>query len=183
MSIKSIANSTLLYTQPTSLTFIRKYEFTSVTSFVIDNLFSPDFNSYRLFFNASSTTADGVRFKFRKNGVTTTSSDYRYVEMYGTGTTKGGYTSGDVAFWYSIAYLGATSTGLKNYNKFEIFAPTDANIYKIGHSVNTSATNGNIETNSQGFRKLGTLESYDGIYVEPLYSATGTLYVYGYNSI
>ena len=168
------------------LTLLNKTTFTGASSTSIDNVFSSDYDNYRILLNADNVTvSQQFLFRVRASGTDNSSSIYGGTGWY-TNSSGGGQSGYPVAtinsaFW-DIGYMNSTAES--GAIAVEIMNPF--------RSKMTFATSWQMRNNDTP-PTLGTLEmrvcsyshalvsSFDGFTIfRPLGTMTGSVSVYGY---
>ena len=156
------------------LVLLAKDTFSAVSSVSFDNVFSANYNQYKIIINISSAAGAYAYMRLRASGTDNTSTDYKRQYIYADSTSIGQARGTADSRWDGIAELNTYA----NINIIEVKNPFQT-AYTSAINAITDASTGNIFNTNIAFG-IGVTTSYDGFTVEPNTSTiTGTITVYG----
>lgn len=149
--------------------------FTGSSLVAIDNVFTTDYDNYRIYINAYGSAASYGTVRFRASG-TAAVSGYYFAGWYSRGTTLTYYNSAAVTEFPAVFWGASSSAPSGGY--FEVYNPK-ATTY-TGFQT-TLYDYGGTPTAYNAFGHREPAASYDGFQVIPQTgNFTGTITVYGY---
>jgi len=148
-------------------------EFTSIPQTYTDLVIK-----YSLRVTASSVAPDGLGIQFNND----TASNYKYLQLYGTGNSGAGSNSGTTAFQFGGQLPGATATS-STFGNGEIYIPNyTSSTYKSASADSVTENNGaqanqNIVANLwQSNSAITSIKLYDLGSTNFVQYSTATLY-------
>jgi hypothetical protein len=160
------------------LVLVNKTDFTSVSSFSLNNVFTSDFQNYRVILNFSSNTAtQTINARMRKSG-TDNSASYYHQEMAVASTSVTSSRFNNI----NQFYVGNMDSGYPTSWNIEIYNPQVAARYTTLFSQAPKFTSG------QGYMfyveacEHQVADAYDGLSIIGTNNFSGTVRVYGYRN-
>jgi hypothetical protein len=169
--------NTALGTKKAGMVLLNTTSFSGVSSQSINDVFSANYNVYKIMLDVSTSLATSdFSLRLRVGGADTSTSIYRWQYIAAGSTTINGVRSVNISSWSPIG-RGESSRNSSNdisiYNPFET-VPTTA-------VANWSDTNtGNIAVQSYWYGINDTV-SYTGFTMICTSNMTGSISVYGFN--
>lgn len=181
-AIRTLGNnidSTLGVYQSPGLVKINTTTFSAVSSQSINDVFSANYDSYRVVTNLiGSTTAVGVDFRLRVGGADNSATNYRRQRLNASSTTISGSRLTAQTSWLNGG--GIVSNASHTLNILELVNPFNS-LNPSGFVMTNMDITGNIEHDFNSFG-LDVTTSYTGFTIIPTSGTiTGTVSVYGYN--
>ena len=158
------------------LVHINTTTFSAVSSVSVDDVFTSDYENYRIMFYATTTSNGGITTRLRTSGTDNSTSNYNYQDLNAYGTTVVGSRA-----------TGQTSWGLNQlvspeYNFFtlDLFNPQTATptVGSMSYGYRGSSTSLQI---AQWLINFNATTQFDGISFAQN-SMTGTIRTYGYKN-
>ena len=165
---------TIAKTTDQGLVHINTTTFTAVSSVSLNNVFTSDYENYRIVLSRNSSAGDYLSMRLRSSGVDTTSADYDYIRVfvYGSGTVAGFRGLSDTS--WSLGYYPTVRIG--NCSA-DIYGPN------LAASSQYAATGGSGQELTTLMGELDLATSYDGFTLIPSAgNMTGNISVYGYKN-
>jgi hypothetical protein len=177
---------------PFGLTRLVNQTITSSTGFIIDNVFTTQFDNYKMILkgdSASASTTVGISMQFRKAGSTITASNYRQAGFFfeATGSTSGGYQSSNGGSSVTAMIVGAGGP-TSSYSSVEFFNPavsgsqtgwTNTGFHQYGGASAAAANKIGYFTNGA----YTVNDNFDGIILTPASgNFSGSIQIYGYRN-
>jgi hypothetical protein len=157
-----------VYAPPaTGLTLINTTNFSGVASESFNNVFTTDYQNYKVIMRFVTSTTSTVQMRFRASGTDNSASEY-FTSGYGVGT----WSLGPVTSMQLAASLTASQKGID----LTVFSPEPAQLSLVtGHSMNST----NNSFYSLG-NQISSTAQFDGFTVFPSAGTiTGIIRVYG----
>jgi hypothetical protein len=157
-----------VYAPPaTGLTLINTTSFSGVASESFNNVFTTDYQNYKVIMRFVTSTTSTVQMRFRASGTDNSASEY-FTSGYGVGT----WSLGPVTSMQLAASLTASQKGID----LTVFSPEPAQLSLVtGHSMNST----NNSFYSLG-NQISSTAQFDGFTVFPSAGTiTGIIRVYG----
>jgi hypothetical protein len=160
------------WVSPFGMTLVGNSTFTAQTQIIFDNIFSSQFDNYKIYASVSGSATSGVNWQLRVGGSSLTSTTY-------SGVVVNGYSSA------TSSQIAAQSNGdfglVRNSTKRNIFEATLTNPF---NTVDTQAYSSVYDSVSNGIAIAAfqntTLASYDGIRIFAASgNFTGSIQIYG----
>jgi hypothetical protein len=146
--------------------------FTDVSSFTLDNIFTTSYRNYRAVMSFTSSASTDLRLQWREGGVTGTGNHFWGSIVLNVGNVAGASATTDS----SALFFDDTSSTTINSISGDIYSPTDASV-RTGFSVthrrnrNVAMIGGENQVNS----------SVDGLIISIITGTmSGKLKIYGY---
>jgi hypothetical protein len=160
------------WVSPFGMTLVATSNFTSQTQIIFDNIFSSQYDNYKIYGSVSGTATTGVNWQLRVGGSSLTSTTYQ-------GVTINGYSSATST--QSAAQANGEFGLVRNSTKRNIFESTLSNPF---NTVDTQAYSSVYDSLSNGIAITAfqntTLASYDGIRIfAGAGNFTGSIQIYG----
>jgi hypothetical protein len=180
------------WVSPFGLTQLINTNFTTATSVIIDNVFTTQFDNYKVFIKGdvvSSGNTQVVAMQFRKAGSTITASNYRQAGWFfeATGSTSGGYQGQSGSTSANVIIMGAGGP-TSSYSSMEFINPaiagsqtgwTNLGFHQYGNT--TAALASKIGYFSNGAYTVN--DNFDGFILTPgSGNITGNIKIYGYRN-
>jgi hypothetical protein len=177
---------------PFGLTRLVNQTITTSTAFIIDNVFTTEFDNYKVILKgdaASASTSVLVNMQFRKAGSTITASNYRQGGWFfeATGSTSAGYQGNNGGSSSTVMILGAGGP-TSSYSSIELINPavvgsqtgwTNLGFHQYGNT--TAATSNKIGYFVNG--AYTSNDNFDGIVLTPASgNFSGSVKIYGYRN-
>ena len=159
---------------PQGLVHINTTTFSAVSSVSLNNVFTSDYDNYRIVLSRDASSAGQLDMRLRVGGVDVSSADYDYIRIfvYSAGTVAGARSLSATSF-----YLGYFPTVRIGICSADIFGPN------LAASTQYSATGGSAQELGTVMGELDLATSYDGFTIIPSAGTmTGTIRVYGYRN-
>ena len=172
--------NTALGTKKAGMVLLNTTSFSGVSSQIINNVFSADYNNYRVMmnFDPSASSYVSITARLRSSGTDASGANYSYYGMYvdsGGGPTR---DAGTNSTEISIADAN-TGGGLTTIDISNAFL-AKRTFFNITRNNSTSANTGFQFFLLGGCHNVTT--SYDGISFFFASSLSGTIRIYGYNN-
>jgi hypothetical protein len=172
---------------PSALTLLVDQNFSGSTSFAVDNVFTSQFENYRIMLRLNSNTATtniGCGFQFRKAGSTITANNYSWGLFYTdyASTGSGQFNRGSfISRWEVLQYGQANTT---SYLSMDLFSPQISSRHTSATFLNQSnyADTGNVSIFGSGLYKAA--DNFDGILLSSGNGGNfdGNVKIYGYRN-
>jgi hypothetical protein len=172
------------YSSPFGLTELINQDFSGVSSVTVDNVFTSEFEDYRILLRAdggASSTNRAVFLQFRKAGSTINATNYFYGQYYFNivNNTTGAFVSGASASDINLLSYGFIQSS--SYSSVDIYSPQVASRHTGFTSLNQS--NYNVSTNKVATFGGGLYQAndnFDGFLLSTTGTFAGNVKVYGY---
>lgn len=159
---------------PQGLVHINTTTFSAVSSVSFDNVFTSDYDNYRIMYNASGSTTLPVQFRLRALGSDNASSVYQRVRNY-----QGAYTqySGESSWTFL-----EQDTVDAAFSAIDIFRPAKSSITMMDASgMRANTTTSAIFWEIKAFHN--STSAFDGLSIYTTSGTiTGSIRVYGYKN-
>ena len=166
---------TIAKTTDQGLVHINTTTFSAVSSVSLNNVFTSDYDNYRIVLNGTSSLVQIVAVRFRISGTDTTATNYNSQRLQTNGTSVGGLRS--TGLDRSLAGHFDTSW---SFNILEVARPFLSAVTII-KGFAADSFSGVFSQDSSSAYTLAT--SFDGITIFPETGTfTGTIRVYGYKN-
>ena len=157
------------------LVLLNTTTFSGVATQSINDVFSTNYNNYRIIGSDLQSTTDGddLQIRLRVSGSDNTNNEYRYGRYYvGSYASQGaGNTNNNIT---SVFALVQTSSSVKNSFAADIYSP-----FLTSNTAYTATGSGKLLDYYAGVMTVTT--SYTGFTLRGVGTLSGTLSVYGYN--
>jgi hypothetical protein len=154
------------------LVHIHTETFASVSSVSIDDVFSEEYDNYRIIiYGATASTDNALDFRLRASGTDSTSSDYHLqILNYANTSLSGGRQTGGVSAEFGRINTGGSSFGIDMCSPFlpKVTTFISNNSYNLDSTVR------------QVYGRHGATTSFDGLTIYHSGTITGTIRIYGY---
>ena len=164
---------------------INTTSFSGATQVDFTNVFSADYDSYRIVFHFwEATVAENHFFRLRSSGGVISTTDYLTVrsETNSASTYTTGYIGGGYSTTWFPTYIGSSTTpGVQVNGTMDIFRPFTANRTKAISSFNRNDTDIFI-VNATMFYRLDTAITGFSLIRNSTATMTGKVSVYGYRN-
>jgi hypothetical protein len=170
--------NTALGTKKAGMVLLNTTSFSAVASQSFNDVFSADYNYYRIIGSVIGSTGLNIAVRLRVAGADNSAAQYRrQILTVASTTVEGTRTTGDTS-WPGA--LGDVTTTDRNYCMLEIANPfISANTTAL--RTNSDSTSGNINLNQVSFG-INNTASYTGFTaIASTGNMTGTISVYGFN--
>ena len=166
---------------PYGMTLVAKASFTSATTMSLNNVFSSNYQNYKIVYKGNGSTANqGLIVRLRAGG-TDSATNYFYGGLdilYNTGGSATRVGNG-VTFWAIGQYSADTDNRTGMW--MDINNPFAAGMTSMGYIGNF---NGSVPFSGNGAGFHSTAASYDGFTIYPAGgNASADIYVYGYRTV
>lgn len=157
--------------------------FDKCTSLTINNIFTNEFDNYKVFLNINSTTSgDTFSIRYTLNGANNSSANYVRAGVAATGASPVTFFNNSAAGNFLVA-----DTGARNSSAEIDFMRPNRGYFPLALTSITTNNNSTAQTVARGATQFNsaTAPAFDGIYIFSSSSgtaaATGTVKIYGYN--
>jgi hypothetical protein len=164
------------WVSPFGTTLLNRTAFTSQTSVIVDNVFSSQFDTYKVFVTVNGSTNSNLTIVFRASGADLNSANYQTSETLIAGAT----VSGSRVTSQTFAICGVTRPSLRTYNEITIQDP-----FKAISTQFTSLgidTTGGIQTYLSGNRFSQDISATGFKISMPAGAATGEIQTFGFRN-
>jgi len=154
-----------------ALVHINTTDFSAASSVSLDNVFTSDYDNYRVMFTGSSSAGGTLLMRLRSSGSDATGSDYsrQLLESYGTTVLASSATATSVYVTWLSTILG--------FMALDMFSP------HLSVLTAYSSMGGKPSNSIQVIGHHNVASSYDGLTIYPTSGTiTGTIRVYGYRN-
>jgi hypothetical protein len=174
------------YRSPFGLTQLVNQDITAQTTFNVDNVFTSEFENYRVIINLTANSAStnaAFNLRFRKDESTISAAEYNFAIFYqnANGTDSGVFQRGTTATEFNLLNYGRT--GRSSYATIDILGPQIASqqtgitwLSFCSYSLTAAAI-------LYGGGNFFTADNFDGLH---LFSGsgnmTGNIKIYGYRN-
>ena len=165
----STASTGLKWDNPSGLIHIKTESFSATSALSINNVFTSEYDNYRLLLNYATTGNIAIRYRMRIAGSDNTDANYEFTELYLDPTVSGSRLTNETS---GRLFVGTTTS---NVLSLDIFRPfnTGATIINTQYGLGFYA---GFVSNRQN-QSL----SFDGMTIFPASSTiSGNYFVYGY---
>jgi len=172
------AMNTALGTKKSGLVLLNTTSFTNVTSQSFNNVFSANYDNYRIMFNniINVSVSGAIALRLRSSGTDNSSNNYMRQYASFNSTTVSAARATNQTSWGEICY---TNTGNDQNAWIDIYSPFNTQ-YTNALQMGNSSGSGNVLFINQAYG-VNVTTSYDGFTVINSQSMTGSVSVYGYN--
>lgn len=158
------------------LDFIRTETFSAASTVSMNNVFSANYDIYRIMIDITTSALVNVNLRFRASGTDASGSNYFTQQIYAGGTSL---TAAKLSSQTTYK-IGTANTTLANRFRLDIFEPFKAEATGIMSDCIVSTNTGEIE---QLYGNHNVTTSYDGVTIYPgSGTMTGIIRVYGYKN-
>ena len=157
------------------LVHINTTTFTAVSSVSVNDVFTSDYDDYRIVIRSLAVSASSFGLRMRASGTDNTAAQY---DVYGY---YGGDGAGNIRTVTGDSWLGSVSGSVVNNWTFDLFSPaTVIETQGIGSSfVGSNSGSGFWQGRAIGIRNT---TAYDGISIIYTQNSTGRISIYGYRN-
>ena len=157
------------------LVHINTTTFSAVSSVSLNDVFTSDYDDYRIVIRSLAVSASSFGLRMRASGTDNTAAQY---DVYGY---YGGDGAGNIRTVTNDLWLGSVSGSVVNNWTFDLFSPaTVIETQGIGSSfVGSNSGSGFWQGRAIGIRNT---TAYDGISIIYTQNSTGRISIYGYKN-
>jgi hypothetical protein len=163
---------------PTGLVHINTTTFTGVSAVNLDNVFSANYENYKIIVQFTTTAAGGsITYRMRAAGTDNSSANYMFQRISVINTSVTGARSVSQT---SSAFFAANGAANENLGIIELSSPflAKATNHIVANSIGGNSTTLEYYANNGG---LNVASSFDGItFFIPVTAWSGKISVYGY---
>jgi hypothetical protein len=165
------------WVSPYGLTLVYSEEFTSASSITLDNIFTAEFDSYRLLLSfIKNTSIGGVSLALRAGGTTIAGTNYRFQGIRTFSTTVESQNNLNAS---ALTVFGTSAVGSSGSMTADIINPFLPEITEF--HISSNSFGGSNQVFGQQTAQEKNASSRDGILISSSAATiTGSIQVYGY---